>query len=105
MLFTFFLFMHYVEDLALEPVKNNPRKCGCYIVNRPMLEKYPNQHIMMPLKQSEYFLEIVNSMVNVSLTQSYYNPTDQFLEVEYSFPINPNACVYRFVADFGNNRI
>ena len=60
---------------------------------------------MMPLKQSEYFLEIVNSMVNVSLTQSYYNPTDQFLEVEYSFPINPNACVYRFVADFGSNRI
>lgn len=25
--------------------------------------------------------------------------------MEYSFPINPEACVYRFVAEFGNTRI
>jgi len=44
-------------------------------------------------------------MVNVTLTQVYSNPTDKFLEVDYSFPINPNACVYRFTAQFGNSRI
>ena len=50
-------------------------------------------------------MEIVNAMVNVTLVQTYHNPTDKFLELEYSFPISPNACVYRFVAEFGNTRI
>jgi len=60
---------------------------------------------MVPLRNCEYQMEIVNAMVNVTLTQVYINPTDKFLEMEYSFPINPNACVYRFVAEFGNSRI
>lgn len=50
-------------------------------------------------------MEIVNAMVNVTLVQTYQNPTEKFLEFEYSFPISPNACVYRFVAEFGGNRI
>lgn len=60
---------------------------------------------MVPLRSCEYDLEIVNSLVNVSLTQTYINPTEKFLEVDYCFPINPNSCVYKFVALFGNNRI
>jgi Ca-activated chloride channel homolog len=59
----------------------------------------------MPLKSSDYHLDIVNSITNVTLTQSYLNPTEQFLDVEYSFPIHPEACVYRFVAEFGTTRI
>ena len=59
----------------------------------------------MPLKSSEYYVEIVNSIANVTLTQVYHNPTDQFLEVEYNFPVNPQACIYRFVAEFGKTRI
>ena len=50
-------------------------------------------------------MEIVNALVNVTLVQTYHNPTDKFLELEYSFPISPNACVYRFVAEFGNTCI
>jgi hypothetical protein len=50
-------------------------------------------------------MEIVNSVVNVTLIQTYHNPTDKFLELEYSFPISHNACVYRFVAEFENTRI
>ena len=57
------------------------------------------------MRHLDYDLEICNAMVNVNLTQVYLNPTQHFLEVEYHFPINPTACVYRFVAVFGNSRI
>ena len=54
---------------------------------------------------SEYHLEIVNAMTNINLTQIYHNLTDQFLEMEYHFPVDPNACIYRFTAQFGKVRI
>lgn len=60
---------------------------------------------MVPLKHIEYDVEIINSLVSITLTQKYVNPTQKFLEMEYCFPINPNACVYKFVASFGNKRI
>lgn len=47
----------------------------------------------------------MNSIANVTLTQNYYNPTSQFLEIEYSFPVNPEACIYRFVAQFAQTRM
>lgn len=59
----------------------------------------------MPLKSSEYAVEIVNAVANITLTQLYMNPTDSFLEVGYSFPINPSACIYRFAAEFGKMRV
>ena len=59
----------------------------------------------MPLRSAEYHLEIVNSLANVSLAQNYYNPTDQFLEVEYNFPVSPDACIYRLTAQFGKTRV
>jgi len=66
---------------------------------------HPNALILMPLRSSENTVDIVNAVANVSLTQVYVNPTDSFLEVSYSFPINPNACVYRFAAEFGKTRV
>ena len=54
---------------------------------------------------SEYHLEIVNAIANVTLTQTYHNPTDKFLEMEYNFPVHPEACIYKFIAEFGNVRI
>ena len=47
----------------------------------------------------------MNTIANVSLVQTYVNPFEQFLEVEYNFPVNPNACIYRFMAEFANKRI
>ena len=66
---------------------------------------YENKHILVPLREISYEAEIVNSIVNVTLVQEYFNPTDKILEMEYSFPISPKACVYKFVASFENNRI
>ena len=59
----------------------------------------------MPLRSSDYHFEIINSTANISLSQKYFNPTDQFLEIEYNFPIHPNACIYQFTAWFGKTKI
>jgi hypothetical protein len=60
---------------------------------------------MVPLRSIGYDLEVVNAIVSVALVQTYQNPTEKFLELEYSFPINPSACVYRFSAEFGKVRV
>lgn len=57
---------------------------------------------MVPLKHIDYQLEVVNSLVNITLKQKYQNPTDQYLEVDYSFPISPDASIYKFSAEFNN---
>lgn len=60
---------------------------------------------MVPLKNIDYDIEIVNSLVHITLVQTYENPSEKFLELEYSFPLDPKSCIYRFVAEFGNNVI
>ena len=57
---------------------------------------------MVPLKHIDYQLEVVNSLLHVTLVQEYENPCDKFLEVDYSFPISPEASIYKFIAQFGN---
>ena len=56
---------------------------------------------MVPLKHIDYSLEIVNSLLNVTLTQTYFNPLEKFLEVEFSFPLHPESSMYKFSAQFG----
>ena len=92
-------------DLVYEPFDRHVKKCGCYIVSQELAKLKPGHSILAPLKLSDYHLEIVNAIANVNLAQHYSNPTDKFLEMEYSFPIAPNACVYRFTAQFGKTRI
>jgi hypothetical protein len=59
----------------------------------------------VPLKHIDYNLEITNSLLNITLTQKYFNPTDKFLEVDYSLPISPESSIYKFEAEFGNTKI
>jgi len=75
------------------------------VINPELLKEKQNHYIIVPLKSCEYQLEIVNSLTNVTLVQTYHNPTDKFLEIEYNFPINPQACIYKFSAEFGKTRI
>ena len=77
------------------------KKCGCYI-RRPHTYGIKRNIAIVPLKHIDYQLEIVNSLLHVTLVQKYENPTDKFLEVDYSFPISPTASIYQFVAQFGN---
>lgn len=80
-------------------------KNGCYVMNKEIQEKNGWKNLLVPLVSSEYVLEIANTIANVSLVQTYLNPSDKFLELEYSFPIEPSICVYRFIAEFGKMRI
>ena len=57
------------------------------------------------MKTIDYQLGIVNSVARVILSQIYMNPTDKFLELEYSTPIDTDICIYKFNARFGDTEI
>jgi hypothetical protein len=44
----------------------------------------------------------VNTIANFSLVHTYINPFEKLLEVEFNFPVNPKAGVYRFMPEYGN---
>jgi Ca-activated chloride channel homolog len=69
------------------------------------MKQRPGHRVLVPLRSIEYHAEIVDTIVLMSLTQQYFNPTDKFLEVEYRFPVPPEACIYRFAATFAKTRI
>ena len=83
---------------------SHAKKCGCYIRN-PHLYDIPHARAMMPLKHIDYEVNIVNSLMNITLSQRYTNPSDKFLEVDYAFPISPESAIYKFHAEFGNVKI
>ncbi len=78
---------------------SDKKRCGCYckrisdIINAPA-----RHHAALPLKHIDYQVEITNGLVSVTLEQRYVNPTDKFLEVEFSLPIDPNASIYKYIA-------
>jgi Ca-activated chloride channel family protein len=57
---------------------------------------------MVPLRHIDYHLQIVNSLLSVTLTQKYFNPLEQFLEVDFALPIVPESSIYKFEAQFGD---
>ena len=101
----YILFLMQSQTLEeLFPQDSSRNRCGCYIKNPQSLSiKYPRP--MLPLKHIDYQLNISNSLANISLSQRYYNPSDKFLEVDYSFPISPNASIYKFYVEFTDVRI
>lgn len=60
------------------PADINAKKCGCYVRN-PHQYNIQHQSAMVPLKNIDYQLEIVNSLMNITLAQKYYNPLNKFL--------------------------
>ena len=47
-------------------------------------------------------MKIIGSLAKVKLTQKYFNPLANPLEIEFRFPMEPNACLYNFKATFGD---
>lgn len=66
----------------------------------PIELKY--KRAMVPLRHIDYKIDIVNSLVHLTLEQEYENPSSRFLTVRYSVPIRPDSSLYRFEARFGN---
>ena len=67
-----------MSDFAFEP--DHSEKCGCYVLG--LANAPPSKNVIMPLRTCDYRIEIVNAIVNVTLIQTYENPTEEYLEVE-----------------------
>ena len=78
-------------------------RSGCYVVDAA--KQAEGRDVAVPLKHLDYQVDIVNSIARVVLEQVYVNPTDKFLELEYSVPIDPKVCIYKFNAAFGDTHI
>lgn len=87
----------WIED----PNSKLPRS-GCYVVNRSIQSDFA-ESVAVPLKNIDYDVLIIDNIAKVQLTQTYRNPLACFLEVEYSFPLEPNACLTKFHAKFGDS--
>lgn len=88
----------------MEEEGSSLRRCGCYVVNPDILHLY-KAPVAVPLTHIDYQIDILNSVARVTLEQTYLNPTDKYLELEYSTPIDPKVCVYKFKATFGDTEI
>ena len=91
-----------IKDIFLPD--QHPKKCGCYVRN-PHQYNISYQRAMVPLQNIDYQLEIVNSLINITLSQRYFNPAEQYLEVDYAFPIHPESAIYKFWVEFGKVKI
>ena len=47
----------------------------------------------------------MNGVAEVAFHQTYVNRGDKFLELQYRFPVYPNACIHKFVATFSKMRM
>jgi hypothetical protein len=52
-----------------------------------------------------YTINICDGIAEVNQTQIYFNHTNKFMDVQFRFPVPPAACLHRFVATFGENKI
>lgn len=73
--------------------------CGCYIRD-PEIVKLFRTPVAVPLKHIDYTVDINDNLASIKLVQDYTNPLDEHLELEYSFPVDPSICIYKFQAKF-----
>lgn len=65
------------EYAKIFPEAEGIKQSGCYIKNHRDLGI--RKVATVPLKHIDYHLEIVNSLLHVTLKQTYENPIDRFL--------------------------
>jgi calmodulin len=58
-----------------------------------------------PLREVDLNLRVVDAAAHLVVTQVFVNPTDETLEVTYSFPVLPSATVCGMVADMAGIRV
>ena len=75
---------------------------GCYVKNPDFLSMAAKP-LAVPLKHMDYQIVIAGSVAEITLEQQYHNPMDALLELEYLFPVEPNACVTSFKAIFDDH--
>ena len=73
-------------------------KSGCYAAGQDA-----QNPIELPLKSFYYDIEIVDSIAEVKMVQNYYNDRDTVLDVEFVFPIPPDAAISRLEYELNGN--
>ena len=58
-----------------------------------------------PLKHTEVNADITGFVARVTVTQEFYNPSEQKIEAIYVFPLSDHAAVDRMVMTVGDRRI
>lgn len=90
------------KRLAFESPKSHLiPACGCYIRDVDII-RYFKAPVAVPLKHIDYSVDIYDNIAAIKLEQDYTNPLEGPLELEYSFPVNPAICLYRFQAKFND---
>ena len=63
------------------------------------------KRISLPLLNSEYNINIEDSVATVQVSQTFSNPNDVALNAKYLFPLNQNAAVFALRMEVGNEVI
>jgi len=96
---------HLCKKLAFEsPHSTLIPACGCYIRDLHIIKLF-RAPVAVPLKHIDYAVDIYDNLASVRLVQDYTNPLEGPLELEYSFPVNPNVCLYKFQAKFNETEL
>lgn len=63
------------------------------------------QSLLLPLANSDFSVSIDGDLANVTLVQTFENPTDTPLNATYLFPLNEDAAVYAMTMEVGDEVI
>jgi hypothetical protein len=55
---------------------------------------------MVVLKEINYQLQVVNSLMNINFRASYYNSSTEFQEVIYTLPLNSESTIHDIWVEF-----
>ena len=61
--------------------------------------------LLIPLNSLDFYVSITNNIARTTITQRYQNDYDQFIEAEYFFPINAEACFDSFEAEYSGKKV
>lgn len=78
---------------------------GCYSIDHRRYRLGEPEEAELPLKNLTYDIELADSLAFLQLEQTYINNLDKILNVQYIFPVNPNAVIYDFEISFGCKKV
>ena len=71
---------------------------GLFLAKRPQASSLPLRHTMVEAR-------LLGPLADVMVTQSYHNPFDRPLELEYLFPLPENGAIHDFEFRIGEARV
>ncbi|HYD89761.1 MAG TPA: VIT and VWA domain-containing protein [Vitreimonas sp.] len=70
-----------------------------------MRAEVDGRSLLLPLANSDFSVSIDGDLANVTLVQTFENPTDTPINATYLFPLNEDAAVYAMTMEVGDEMI